>query len=577
MLKSANPISRIFILIGATTMILVIFAGIWSNTIYERQYLRAHRISLQENAELIASILERIPEEERSTALLIVRDLIASWDRHASYRHRVSVSDLEGSELLIFPYNIGILAYSAESSYSSGYVTLHTSAPSPDYPSQLTVLAVLGLIIVAIIGIGMLTAGKALQQPLHALATAAEHFAEGNLDYRTSPDTHPVVAEVAITMNQMAGQLKSRIATITQQRQELEALFSSMIEGIIVLDTSGNVRRMNHVAAGFFSADPEGDTGKALLQVVRNTAVAALVEEATNSTEVIQREIRVFGQDISAAEGRILQIHAARYSSGSKSRILLVMHDISDIRRLETIRRDFVSNVSHELKTPITTISGFIETILDDKDLPEEQMRRFLTIIQNQSFRLQAIIEDLLSLSRIEEYGRELPRSCMQVKELLKNVVHLCEHDAAVKDIQISLSHSEPDTVEANSNLIEQALFNLVQNAIKYSPPKSRVEIHAYSSDPDEQQADTDSEGVWFRVADTGAGIPQQDLPRLFERFYRVDRARSREQGGTGLGLAIVRHIALAHDGRTAVKSTLGKGSEFSIFIPKNPKTLSAT
>lgn len=549
-----DPIRNVFLIVGLITLMLVGAAGLLSNWHYERQFAADHTRQLQDNAELAASILARIPRQDRQLALQIVHDLLQTWDSNAAHRHRIVVLDSRGSELLVFPYNIGVLAHSAEAEFPDGSLTLYTTGIQPDYPSQITVLAALGVLLIIIIGTGMQIAGRSLQLPMKALATAAEHFASGDLSYRTTPDSHPLVGGVASTMNQMAEQLESRIATIDAQRQELEALFSSMIEGIIVLTPDVKIQRMNQVAGQFFSTDPATAEHKPLLQIVRNSELAQIVQDVLVSGAPSEYEITVFGN-----EQRTLQVQATRYESVHTDGILLVLHDISEIRRLETVRRDFVANVSHELKTPITSISGFTETILDDPQLPAEQRNRFIQIIFTQSQRLQAIIEDLLSLSRIEEHGRELPRSFIHASQLIDTVLHMCSHAAKEKNIAIAVDVPGTAQLYGNSNLLEQALTNLVQNAIKYSAAGSRVQIAAHP---------TQSACFQFIVQDTGAGIPQQDLPRLFERFYRVDRARSRELGGTGLGLAIVKHIALVHKGTIEVKSTLGKGSTFTLSVP---------
>ena len=554
-MKVKNPIRSVFLIVGLATMALVIAAGFWSNQVYEQQFLQDHQRRLQENARLIASILETLPAEKE--ALLIIRDLVHTLDHNNGHLHRVVVQDNLGSDILVFPYNIGTLAFSASTDFSGGSVALYSAQPHPSYPSQLFVLAALGVFLVLIIGIGMNIAGHALQQPLHALATAANRFAQGDLEYRTAPEDHPLVHEIATTMNQMAEQLQSRIDTILSQQQELEALFASMVEGIIVLSENGRVQRINSVAASFFGTKVQDACGKPLLQILRSPAMEDLISRCSKTTAAVEQEIQVF-----SPQQLLLQAHASRYQSGEKIGILLVLHDITEIRRLETVRRDFVSNVSHELKTPVTSISGFAETILDDPEMPAEQCTRFIQIINKQASRLQSIIEDLLSLSRIEEHGRELPRESMKTRPLLEGVINLCRFAAEEKEIELELEQDDPGKIHANANLLEQALFNLVQNAIKYSPNKSRVILRS------QQLADA-PQNIQFEVQDFGTGIPQQDIPRLFERFYRVDRARSRELGGTGLGLAIVKHIALVHGGTVDVESTLGNGSSFRLTIPR--------
>ncbi|AFG36743.1 HAMP domain-containing sensor histidine kinase [Spirochaeta africana] len=569
-MSSRDPIRSTFLIVGAVTMIMVIAAGFWSNLVYERQYQSDHRRELQRNADLAASVLERFAEPNERLAFLTIRDMIDTWDARGSHRHRIVVENTRGEDILVFPYNIGVLAHAAESPYRSGLVTLYTTEPVPYYPSQLYVLGGLGLLLLLVIWLGMQLAGRTLQQPLHTLAAAANEYAGGNLAHRTSPDEHPIVGEVAATMNQMAAQLQSRIATILAQQQELEALLGSLAEGIIVLDRTSRVVRMNRVAAMLFDADPDAVEGKPLLQVVRSSRLEELVRTLHEQLQPDhhsspespgqlqpqpqQHEIELFGN-----EPRIIQVQAAVYQSNHKQRTLLVLHDITAIRRLETVRRDFVANVSHELKTPITSIGGFVETILEDIEMPRSDLQRFLGIVHTQSQRLQAIIEDLLSLSRIEEHGRELPRSEVSLAPLLQGVVDLTSHLSSERGIRVRVDNQGPAGLTANANLLEQALLNLVQNAIKYSPAGAEVVLRSRWQDSD----------AILEVQDSGTGIPQQDLPRLFERFYRVDRARSRQQGGTGLGLAIVKHIALVHGGSVAVDSTLGRGSTFRIVLPQ--------
>jgi two-component system phosphate regulon sensor histidine kinase PhoR len=240
-----------------------------------------------------------------------------------------------------------------------------------------------------------------------------------------------------------------------------------------------------------------------------------------------------------------------------------VLHDVTELRRLENVRREFVANVSHELRTPVTAIKGFVETLregaLDDRPRAE----RFLDIVARHADRLQAIIEDLLSLSRLEQEEEASELLC--VETALVDVLHAAIQDCAVKaeaaQIEVSVACKPQLHAYINAPLIEQAVVNLLDNAIKYSKTGSTVWIEAAQDGPE----------ILIAVRDQGVGIPQQHLPRLFERFYRVDKARSRDHGGTGLGLAIVKHIALAHGGRVAVTSAVGKGSTFTLHLPGMP------
>jgi two-component system phosphate regulon sensor histidine kinase PhoR len=239
---------------------------------------------------------------------------------------------------------------------------------------------------------------------------------------------------------------------------------------------------------------------------------------------------------------------------------LLVVHDVTRVHRLEKVRRDFVANVSHELKTPITSIRGFVETLQDGAVHDPEKAKRFLDIIRRQSERLNAIIEDLMELSRIEREAETetIDRGVHDLGPVLEAAVADCAAKASARNVGVSLRLAGPLFARVNARMLEQAVANLLDNAIKYSDPGAGVEIGA------EQSGDT----ITIHVRDQGPGIPSEHLPRIFERFYRVDKARSREVGGTGLGLAIVKHIAQAHGGTVSVESTPGEGSLFAVHLP---------
>jgi two-component system phosphate regulon sensor histidine kinase PhoR len=263
---------------------------------------------------------------------------------------------------------------------------------------------------------------------------------------------------------------------------------------------------------------------------------------------------------------RFLQAQAAPLSDAAGQRIgvLIVMHDVTRLRRLEVIRRDFVANVSHEIKTPITAIKGAVETLddaVDDLGL-DDSARRFLGIIARQADRLHNIVEDLLSLARIEQ-ETERDRIALErvdLNEVARAAVSACMLQADAKQIKVELRRADSAEVMANAQLLEQAVINLLDNAIKYSPSGTRVSIACAAPD--------DDAGAQVIVSDQGVGIDSDHLPRLFERFYRTDKARSRAQGGTGLGLAIVKHIAQAHGGTVSVESQVGRGSTFRIHLP---------
>jgi len=405
-------------------------------------------------------------------------------------------------------------------------------------------------------GISILTARR-IGKPLVAMRKTAQAFAEGRLDGRIPVCGIGEIDELGASLNRMAEDLSARIRTITEQRDEQSALFSCMVEGVVAVDQEQRIMRMNSSAAGLLNLEADAVDGRPLFEVARHADLQAVVERALESGEPVEDTIRVPDGD------RWLQVHGAvlRDAAGQRLGAVLVLNDITRLRRLETVRRDFVANVSHELKTPITSIKGFAETLLDGAAKNGEDLDRFLKIIARQANRLQSIVEDLLVLSSIEhaDDGGALDVRSARVLPVLESAARACESAAQTRKIGLQL-HCDTDLqAHFDRELLEHAVTNLVDNAVKYSDENTIVRVAA-----------DDVEGyVIIAVADEGPGIPRKHLDRIFERFYRVDKARSRTLGGTGLGLAIVKRIALAHHGRVEVQSEVGKGSTFTIFLPK--------
>lgn len=396
-----------------------------------------------------------------------------------------------------------------------------------------------------------------ISRPLLDMRAAARRYADGDLEYRFSVSEPEEVNAIAEALNSMAIQLKARIGTMNRQRGELEAILSSMVEGVVVLDAASRVRSANAAAARLAGCSPSEATGRSLLDVFRSTELAAVADEAAIKDEPVERSVTLYRD-----EPRIIQVHGSTLRSTTDPRpgTLLVLHDITQIKRLEDIRKDFVANVSHELKTPVTTIKGFIETLLDGSEHDPAQAQRFLEIVMQNANRLHAIIEDLLSLSRLEQSEGEIPRDRTDLRFLIRRVAENCARAAGEKGITVERRCEGECEAEVSASLVEQALVNLVDNALKYSDHGAAVTIELHG----------DADRITIAVSDNGPGIVPTAVPRIFERFYRVDRARSRAMGGTGLGLAIVKHIALAHGGTVQVESTVGLGSTFTIVLPRN-------
>jgi len=357
-------------------------------------------------------------------------------------------------------------------------------------------------------------------------------------------------------MNSMAQQLNDRIEAVISQRNELKAVFSSMTEGVLAVDNQGEIISINKAASDFFEVSLDNVHGRKIFEIAENQDLRRFVENTLEADQTTEAEISMNNS------ARIIHLlGAAIFDEPSNRRgAVVVLNDITQLRRLENLRRDFVANVSHELKTPITSIKGFVETLQEGSFEDAEQTSRFLEIIARQTGRLDAIIDDLLSLSRLEQTS-DKPDLAFQLKKIepvLKSAVELTHLKAEEKSIDVHIDcHSDLQAV-INSDLLEQALVNLVDNAIKYSSEGQRVNV----------VAGLEEGGLAISVTDNGCGISQRHLSRIFERFYVVDKARSRKLGGTGLGLAIVKHIVQTHDGTVDVSSTVGEGTAFTIKLP---------
>jgi two-component system phosphate regulon sensor histidine kinase PhoR len=411
---------------------------------------------------------------------------------------------------------------------------------------------------------------RRISQPLEEVRLGATRFARGELDRKLSVIDSNEVGGLAEAMNSMAAQLDERIATIIRERNEKEAILGSMVEAVLAVDRNERIIHLNLAAARLLDTTREGAQGRLVHEVVRNPDLLQFVARTLVSRGAVEGELILHLGE----EERCLQTRGTRLlgpdapDGGTRAGDepahiggLIVFNDITRLRRLETVRRDFVANVSHELRTPITSIKGFVETLQDGALTDVEQTRRFLEIVNRQADRLNAIINDLLSLSRIEREieGGEVQVRVQPLRSILDSAVETCGHQAREKEITLRVHCEDHVECAVNAPLLEQAVVNLLSNAIKYSDVGSLVEIGV---EPEEDAA------VSVYVRDQGCGIGKDHLPRIFERFYRVDKARSRKLGGTGLGLSIVKNIAVAHGGCVSVESELGVGSTFTMLLP---------
>lgn len=415
------------------------------------------------------------------------------------------------------------------------------------------------LLITLLVALVSLMVSKKITRPIQEITEGAQRFADGHLDRKLILPDSEELAGLAEAMNRMSVQLDERIRTIRWQKNELETVFASMMEAVIAVDNNDRILRSNHAATNFLNGTDRQMQGKYLYEVIRNHEFTRFTAGAA-ATEKAEADL-VF--EIKEEDPRVLNVKSAALIDETGKRIgtLLVLNDVTRMRQLETMRKEFAANVSHEIKTPLTSIQGFAESLLGEPAVAaNEEIRRYLDIILKNARRLSAIIEDVLRLSNIEHADRQKDFHFEEKKiaAVIDSAVNICRPEADRKHVSIITDCDPGLTASMDFSLAEQAFINLLENAVKYSPENSEVKIDVMIKNRD----------TVIRFSDNGIGIPAAHIPRLFERFYRVDKTRSRKLGGTGLGLAIVKHIAQIHGWRIDVHSRPGQGSVFSVIIP---------
>ena len=388
---------------------------------------------------------------------------------------------------------------------------------------------------------------------IRQLQSFAEHLAETRAAADIKPDTDDELGALARSLNRMAAQLRDSLDRLSLESARREAILSGMAEGVLAVDQEMRITFSNESFARVIGVSGKTRERTPLLEVVRDAGLLDMLSEVLISDKPQKRRL-----ELSAAAGRSFEVQAAPLSASSRRGAIAVLHDITDLERLERVRKDFVANVSHELRTPLTAIRGYAETLLEGALEDPANNRRFLEIIKAQAARLNNIASDLLVLSELES-GKSAEMERLSVPSVLESALHTVESEARVREVQIVCNQVEDLCVVGSKIRLEQALVNLLDNAIKFNRPSGQVRVEVMRA--------TDGQ-VRITVADTGIGIPSDDLSRIFERFYRVDKARSRAVGGTGLGLSIVKHVLERMNGRITVASELGRGSVFSITLP---------
>ncbi|KEO84055.1 hypothetical protein EL26_06220 [Tumebacillus flagellatus] len=393
--------------------------------------------------------------------------------------------------------------------------------------------------------------------PIEAITQTTRKIAEGAFDERVYQRGRDELGLMADSINAMAARLSDQIEDLTQQKGKVEGILSHLVSGVFVVDRSGRVTMVNQAAEKLIGVKADEMMQKWHWEAGGNFGLSSLVDEAILVGTEQKKEVTFYKPVERTVEVYITPIHS-NYNRIAGAVVL--MHDVSDWRRLERMRSEFVANVSHELRTPITAVRGFSETLLDGAMENPEITKQFLQIIHDESTRLTRLINELLELSKIESGHIQFRLGTVDLVNVVERTLVQYRHQAKQADVQLSMQ-LPPGKVEfeADADRVQQVLINLLGNAIAYTPAGGHVTVRV------EDLGDE----VLMEVQDTGIGIPEEDLPRLFERFYRVDKARARRSGGTGLGLSIVKHILEVHHGRVDVSSKVGEGSRFRVYLPK--------
>ncbi|AMX82645.1 PAS domain-containing sensor histidine kinase [Geobacillus subterraneus] len=440
-----------------------------------------------------------------------------------------------------------------------GYVILSTPTSSLKKVNQQiwgVLISSLGMALVVIVALGWKIANQYMR-PIEAATKVAFELEKGNYAARVPDGEYKEAGMLVRSINRLARNLQEMSRAREIQTDRLHTLIENVGSGLLFIDHRGHIHLINRAFQTYFHLEPSACLYRPYADVLPHRDIVKLIDDIFITETAMRRHMRL----TIGIERKHFDVYGAPIigTNAEWKGIVAVFHDITELKRLEQIRKDFVANVSHELKTPVTSIKGFAETLLDGAMKDEEALEHFLTIILKESERLQTLVEELLDLSKIEQHGFQLLLDDVNVAEVTAEAVAVFRQKAEEKQIDLRAEAPPGLVIRGDRNRLKQILLNLLANAIAYTPEHGQVAVEAEENERE----------VLIRVKDTGIGIEEKEIPRIFERFYRVDKARSRDSGGTGLGLSIVKHLVEAHHGHITVASEVGRGTVFTIHFPK--------
>ena len=525
----------------------------------DKTQLFAQRIQSDRNTPLAAMVAQEAQAAKaRATVIrrdgLVLADSEANPDKMENHATRpefkVALAGGTGSSVR-WSHTIGIPFLYVAVPLPNGAVRLAYPLSSIERTSATIrrniLLASAFAVVVAMVLAAFLAQAIALR--LQRIMVFAEKVAEGDLSARLADSASDEIAQVAMALDRTARKLQASFTALENGRSELETILNGIQDAVLAVTADRKVKWANR---SFTRLLARVRVGSPVVETVRDPGFLRALDDSITTREVST------ARGSAVVPGRVFDISAAPMPDGGA---VCVLHDLTEVERVEKTRRDFIANVSHELRTPLTSLQGYAETLFDTLPGADGTTREFLEIIRKNAQRMTRLTEDLLTLARVESGEQKMEFDAVPASALLEDALHSFVGLARIQGKQLQLAASPSIPVTADRDAIHQVFSNLIENASKYAGTGSTVELGARESD----------DGVEFYVRDTGPGIPSEHLPRIFERFYRVDKARSSESGGTGLGLSIVKHIVLNHGGRVRVESQLNQGSTFFFVLPFAP------
>ncbi|MFY0542934.1 two-component system histidine kinase PnpS [Brevibacillus sp. H7] len=573
-------------ILGLISLVLIVM-GIYFAKVLERSYMEAMNELLARESRLVAQAV-RQPEMFRDAAILAerVQQFAPSEDV------RLTVIDSQGTVLYdnnSHPENMenhanrpefvaalrGKTGASRRFSETLGYDMMYVAVPVmqgeqvigavrsamsmkdiTDTIHSMWFSLLTGLLITLVVGSLVVSRiSFSIIRPIEEITRVARNITQREFESRVKIKAKDEIGQLAGAINFMASSLEKQMYEISENQQRLTGVLTNMTSGVIFVTENRRIMLVNPAVEKLLGTPGHELVGKLHIEAGKNFGLSQYIDRCLDTGEKFRQEIHIY-----YPQERVLDVNFAPYINfkGEAKGVVVVLHDITEIRRLEKMRSDFVANVSHELRTPITSIKGFTETLLDGAMQDEDTCRNFLQIIYDESERLYRMIRDILDLSKIEQKRIPLTLKRLNVHELIEGTVALVQEQLQRKKIAFTMPEGPQVWMITDRDCLHQIVLNLVSNAIAYTPEGGAVEI----------KVETNGSTVSIKVSDTGIGIPEKDIPRIFERFYRVDKARSRDSGGTGLGLAIVKHLVENLNGQISVESAEGKGTTFTVTLP---------